>query len=100
MKKVRFELHIKGWKEKGAPAVPALYPVLPLAAREEEFRGLSRGSEFVDCKTCAQDSVFYHLRPYLKPSVVDTPRPHSSLVEPGSEPRWDPDVLLHPGKGV
>lgn len=67
--------------------------------REEEFRGLSRGSEFVDCKTCAEDSVFYHLRPYLKPSVVDTPRPHSSLVEPGSEPRWDPDVLLLGKKG-
>lgn len=26
--------------------------------REEEFHGLSGGSEFVDCRTCAEDSVF------------------------------------------
>lgn len=25
---------------------------------EEEFRGLSGDSEFVDCKVCAEDSVF------------------------------------------
>ena len=55
---VRFELHIKGWKENGAPCSACPPPGPPLPLWEEEFHGLSGDSEFVDGKTCAEDSVF------------------------------------------